>query len=330
VVEEAARLAGRQKKLSTRFSEVADLLRESSYWARGDSASVVSSAHVDRAIRESVARRNLVEARVSEMIRDGIIMITSDGSRVGEVNGLSVYDLGDYRFGRPTKITATVATGRAGIINIERESDLSGKTHNKGMLILAGYLRLRFAQKYPLNLSASVAFEQSYSGVDGDSASSTELYALCSALSGVALRQDVAVTGSVNQRGEVQAIGGVNEKIEGFFDTCQAAGLTGGQGVMIPQANIPDLMLRKDVVEAAAQGKFHVYPVATVEQGIAILTGIPAGASGTDGEYPENTVYGMIARRLARMAKDLREAAKSEKDEGALPPPADGPVTTAG
>jgi lon-related putative ATP-dependent protease len=316
VVEEGVRLAGRQGKLSTRFSDVADLLRESSYWAHHASAPVVSSEHVDRAVKESVERRNLVETRIAEMIRDGVILISSDGTRVGEVNGLSVYDLGDYRFGRPTKITATVATGRAGIINIEREADLSGKTHNKGMLILAGYLRARFAQKYPLNLSASVAFEQSYSGVDGDSASSTELYALFSALSGLSLRQDVAVTGSVNQKGEIQAIGGVNEKIEGFFDTCVAAGLTGRQGVMIPRANVEDLMLRKDVVAAVSEGKFRVFPIATVEQGIEILTGVPAGAAGPEGDYPENSVYGMVARRLTRMARDLREAAKSEKDDG--------------
>jgi lon-related putative ATP-dependent protease len=318
VVEEGVRLAGRQKKLSTRFSEVADLVRESSYWAKQDSATVVSSVHVDRAVREGVQRSNLIETRIAELIRDGIILIASDGARVGELNGLSVYDLGDYRFGRPTKITATVATGRAGIINIEREADLSGKSHNKGMLILTGYFRSRFAQKTPLTLSASVAFEQSYSGVDGDSASSTELYALFSALAGLPLRQDVGVTGSVNQKGEVQAIGGVNEKIEGFYDTCAAAGLTGRQGVMIPSANVSDLMLRKDVVDAVGEGKFHVYPISTVEEGVEILTGIQAGTPGPDGEYPVDSVYGMVQKRLARMAKDTRDALKAEREENRL------------
>ncbi len=319
VVEEGVRLAGRQSKLSTRFSDVADLLREASYWAKQEHASVVTGAHVDRAVQESVERRNLIESRIAEMIREGIIMISSDGARVGELNGLSVYDLGDYRFGRPTRITASVATGRAGIINIEREADLSGKSHNKGMLILAGYFRSRFAQKAPLTLSASVAFEQSYSGVDGDSASSTELYALVSALSGLSLRQDVGVTGSVNQKGEIQAIGGVNEKIEGFFDTSRAgSGLTGSQAVMIPAANVSDLMLRKDVVEAVRRGEFHIFPVSTVEQGIEILTGVPAGSASPEGEYPEDSVYGKVQRRLARMAKDLKESVKGDAEAARL------------
>lgn len=314
VVEEGVRLAGRQSKLSTRFSDVADLLREATYWAKQEGAMVVTGAHVDRAVEESIARRNLIESRIAEMIQQGTIMIASDGARVGELNGLSVYDLGDYRFGKPTRITAAVATGRAGIINIEREADLSGKSHNKGMLILAGYFRSRFAQKAPLTLSASVAFEQSYSGVDGDSASSPELYAIVSALSGLPLRQDVGVTGSVNQKGEVQAIGGVNEKIEGFFDTCRSAGLTGRQGVMIPFANVSDLMLRKDVVEAVRQGEFHIYSVSTVEQGIEILTGVAAGELTPAGEYPEDSVYGRVQRRLARMAKDLRESVKVDPE----------------
>jgi lon-related putative ATP-dependent protease len=314
VVEEGVRLAGRQSKLSTRFSDVADLLREATYWAKQDGASVVTGMHVDRAVRESVERRNLVESRITEMIREGVILIASDGMRVGELNGLSVYDLGDYRFGRPTRITAAVATGRAGIINIEREADLSGKSHNKGMLILAGYFRSRFAQKAPLTLSASVAFEQSYSGVDGDSAASTELYAILSALSGLALRQDVGVTGSVNQKGEVQAIGGVNEKIEGFFDTCRTAGLTGRQAVMIPVANVSDLMLRKDVVEAVRRGEFRIYPVSTVEQGIEILTGVAAGEVTPDGDYPEESVYGRVQKRLTRMVKDLKESAKGDAE----------------
>ncbi len=249
------------------------------------------------------------------MIRDGILMIATDGARVGELNGLSVYDVGDYRFGRPTKITASVAAGRAGIINIEREADLSGKSHNKGMLVLSGYFRARFAQKVPLALSASLAFEQNYGGVDGDSASSTELYALLSALSRVPLRQDVAVTGSVNQKGEIQAIGGVNEKVEGFFDTCRAFGLTGRQGVLIPESNVSDLMLRKDVVEAIAQARFRIYTAATVEEGIEVLTGVEAGVPNEEGEYLGDTVFALVQRRLAKMAKDARESLKSEREE---------------
>jgi lon-related putative ATP-dependent protease len=315
VVEEGVRLAGRQSKLSTRFSEIADLIREASYWAKEEGAAVVTGAHIDRATRESVERRNLVETRISEMIREGILMIASEGARVGELNGLSLYDVGDYRFAKPTKITASVAAGRAGIINIEREADLSGKSHNKGVLILAGYFRARFAQKVPLTLSASLAFEQSYNGVEGDSASSPELYALLSALSGLPLRQDVAVTGSVNQKGEIQAIGGVNEKIEGFFDTCQAFRFTGRQGVLIPTANVGDLMLRKDVVKAVEEGRFHIYTAATVEEGIELLTGVEAGAPNAEGDYEGATVYGLVQKRLMKIAKDVRESLKSDREE---------------
>jgi lon-related putative ATP-dependent protease len=315
VVEEGVRLAGRQSKLSTRFSDVADLIREASYWAKEEGAPVVTGAHVDRAVRESVERRNLIETRIAEMIREGILIIASDGARVGELNGLALYDVGDYRFAKPARITASVAAGRAGIINIEREADLSGKSHNKGVLILAGYFRARFAQKIPLTLSASLAFEQSYNGVEGDSASAPELYALLSALSGLPLRQDVAVTGSVNQKGEVQAIGGVNEKIEGFFDTCRAFGLTSRQGVLIPTANVGDLMLRKDVVDAVKDGQFHIYTVSTVEEGIELLTGVKAGTPNAEGDYDPETVYGRVQKRLAKIAKDVRESTKSEREE---------------
>ena len=307
VVEQGVRLAGRQSKLSTRFSDVADLVREASHWAREENSDVVGEHHVDRAISERVDRLNLLESKIRELIRDGVLMIDIDGARVGQVNGLSVYDLGDYRFGNPTKITAAVATGRGGIINIEREADLSGRTHNKGMLILAGYFRSRFAQRRPVSLSASVAFEQSYSGVDGDSASSTELYALLSALSDIPIRQDLAVTGSVNQKGEVQAIGGVNQKAEGFFDVCRMQGLTGKQGVLIPESNVNDLMLRKDVVAAIEAGKFHIYPVRTVEEGIEILTGVPAGVQDDEGKSPPDSVYGRVDARVREMAKAVKE-----------------------
>ena len=317
VVEQGVRLAGRQNRLSTRFSEVADVVRESGFWAHEAGSEVVRQQHVDRAVGERIDRLSLMETKIRELIRDGILMIEIDGERVGQLNGLSVYDLGDYRFGNPTKITAAVATGRGGIINIEREADLSGRTHNKGMLILSGYFRAKFAHRRPLSLSASVAFEQSYSGVDGDSASSTELYALLSALSDIPLRQELAVTGSVNQKGEVQAIGGVNQKVEGFFDVCRINGLTGKQGVLIPASNVNDLMLRKDLVEAIEGGKFHVYPVRTIEEGIEILTGVPAGERGEKGSFPEDSVYGRVESRLREMTKGIKELQAKAREEEA-------------
>ena len=277
VVEYGVRMAGRQKKLSTRFYVIADLLREASYWAVKDGSDVVTERHVDKAIEKKVYRVNLIEEKIQEMIDDGTILIDSDGKVVGQVNGLSVYSLGDHAFGKPSRITAKTSMGKAGIINIEREVEMSGPIHNKGVYILAGYLRDQYAQDKPITMSASICFEQSYSGVEGDSASSTELYALLSSLSGLPLRQDIAVTGSVNQKGEVQPIGGVNEKIEGFFDVCKAKGLTGKQGVMIPHLNLGDLMLRKDVVQAVKEGKFHIYPVKSIDQGIEILTGVEGG-----------------------------------------------------
>jgi len=315
VVEYGVRLAGRQSKLSARFSDVADIIRESAYWARELGSEVVREEHVDRAIAERVYRLSLVESKIQELIEQGVLMIESDGTRVGQLNGLSIYSLGDYAFGRPSRITAAVSMGRAGIVNIEREADLSGKTHNKGMLILAGYFRQKFATKRPLAFSASLAFEQSYSGVEGDSASSTELYALLSALSEIPLRQDLAVTGSVNQMGEIQAIGGVNEKIEGFYDVCRARGLTGRQGVAIPTANVADLMLRKDLIEAVGAGRFHIYPVATIEEGIELLTGVPAGERGPEGNFPEGSVYGGVEARLLKMAEAAKETKESKENK---------------
>jgi len=226
---------------------------------------------------------------------------------VGQVNGLSVLEIGGYSFGKPVRITATAALGKTGLINIEREANLSGRLHDKGVHIIAGYLRSRFAQDKPLSLAASICFEQSYSGVDGDSASSTEIYALVSALSGLPLRQDIAVTGSINQQGDIQAIGGVNEKIEGFFDVCRIKGLTGTQGVMMPESNVEDLMLREDVLEAVATGKFHIWPVAKVEQGIEILTGAAAGQRNGDGTFEAGTVSALIDERLREMAKTMKE-----------------------
>jgi predicted ATP-dependent protease len=281
---------------------------------------VVKHEHVEKAIEEWIKRVSLIEDKIQEMIEDGTIMIDSEGKVVGQINGLSVYDLGEYAFGKPTRITARTSMGRAGVINIEREADLSGRTHNKGVLILGGYLRGKYAQDKPLTASASICFEQSYSGVDGDSASSTEVYAILSSLSGIPLRQDVAVTGSVNQKGEIQPIGGVNEKIEGFFQVCKAKGLTGTQGVMIPHQNVKELMLRSEVVEAVREGKFRVYPVKTLDQGIEILTGMKAGERREDGTFEEGSVNDLVDKQLKQYAENLKkfgaeEAKKEEKDK---------------
>jgi len=307
VVEYGVRMTGRQKKLSTRFHLIADLLREANYWAVKDGSDVVREEHVDKAIEKKIYRLNLVEEKIQEMIDEGTILIDSDGAVVGQVNGLSVYNLGDYMFGKPSRITVKTSMGKAGIINIEREAEMSGPTHNKGVYILAGYLRGKYAQDKPLTMSASICFEQSYSGVDGDSASSTEIYALLSSLSGLPLRQDVAVTGSVNQKGEIQPIGGVNEKIEGFFDVCKAKGLTGKQGVMIPHLNIDDLMLRKDVLRAVEEGKFHIYSVKTIDQGIEILTGVEAGERLDGGKFKEGTVNDMVDKKLVELGMKIKE-----------------------
>ncbi len=307
VVEYGVRLAGRQKKLSTEFHRISDILREADYWARKDGQEKVLEKHVDQAIAEKIYRTRMMEDKIQEMIEEGTLIIDSDGSKVGQVNGLSVYLMGEHAFGKPSRITAKTSMGKSGIINIEREADLSGRTHNKGVLILGGYLRGKYAQDKPMTLTASLAFEQSYSGVDGDSASSTEVYALLSSLVSVPLRQDIAVTGSINQNGEIQPIGGVNQKIEGFFDVCRARGLTGNQGVIIPQRNIEDLMLRKDVVEAVAAGKFHVHPVQSVDQGIEILTGLAAGEKGPDGKYPAGTVNYLVDEKLHDLASRMKE-----------------------
>jgi len=302
IVEYGVRIAGRQNKLTTRFNLISDLLREADYWAGKDSAGHVTYEHIRTAIENWKKRMNLPEEKLGEMIEEGTIMIDTDKSVVGQINGLSVYDLGQYAFGKPTRITTTTAVGKSGVINIEREAELSGPFHNKGVLILSGFMRSRYAKNKPLFVSASICFEQSYGGVDGDSASSTEIYALMSSLSGQPIKQDLAVTGSVNQKGEIQPIGGVNEKIEGFFEVCKARGLTGSQGVLIPHQNVEDLMLKPEVVDAVKNGEFHVYPVETVDQGIELLTGIPAGDPLEDGSYPEGTINRMVDDRLAEYA----------------------------
>jgi lon-related putative ATP-dependent protease len=316
LIEYSTRIAGRQKKLSTRFHVIADIVRESSYWARKAGRATAGREDVEKAIRERFERVSLVEDKIQEMIEEGTILIDTQGAVVGQVNGLSVYDMGQFMFGKPARITARTAMGRAGVINIEREADLSGPTHNKGVLILGGYLRGKYATKRPMSLTASLAFEQSYGGVDGDSASSTEVYAILSSLADLPLRQDLAVTGSLNQKGEIQPIGGVNEKIEGFFDVCKAKGLTGTQGVLIPRQNVQNLMLRADVVDAVKAGKFHVFPVTTIDEGIEILTGVEAGAADENGEYPDGTVHSLVDRELQRLAKGWKAfAVPDEKGE---------------
>jgi len=314
VIEYGTRLAGRQKKISTRFHIIADVLREASYWAKKDNKKTVGSEHVKKAIQERFERVSLIEDKIQEFIEEGTIMIDTEGKVTGQVNGLSVYLMGEFAFGKPTRITARTAVGRAGVINIEREADLSGRTHNKGVLILGGYLRGKYAQKKPFSLSASIAFEQSYSGVEGDSASSTEVYAILSSLSNLPLRQDIAVTGSLNQKGEIQPIGGVNEKIEGFFEVCKAKGLTGNQGVIIPHQNIKNLMLHNDVVEAVKQAKFHIYPVKSIDEGIEILTEVKAGQRKKDETFEEGTVNYLVDKEMQRLAKSWKTfAAESEK-----------------
>jgi lon-related putative ATP-dependent protease len=321
VVEYSARLVDDQRKLSTRFALVGDVVHEAAYWAREAGHEVVLAEDVQKAISERIYRANQIEERLRESIADGTIMVQTTGEAIGQVNGLSVVQLGDYAFGRPHRITARTYQGRAGVISIEREAKLSGRIHDKGVLILAGYLGGKYAQDKPLSLSASIAFEQAYEGIEGDSAASTELYALLSSLSGLPIRQGIAVTGSVNQQGEIQAIGGVNEKIEGFFDVCRVVngGLTGDQGVIIPEANIKNLMLREDVVQAVAEGKFHIYPVRTADEGIEILTGVPAGERGADGKFPEGTVNARVDARLEELAereKETRPAPQNQREQG--------------
>ena len=307
ILEHGVRLAGRRGKITTRFFDLADLARESSYIARNEGQSVVTAAHVRQALDSKIERHNLTETKIREMIEQNLLFIDTTGTRVGQVNGLSVLEIGGYAFGKPVRITASASPGKVGIINIEREANLSGRFHDKGVHIISGYIRRTFAQDKPLALSASLCFEQSYSGVDGDSASSTEIYALLSALSGIPIRQELAVTGSVNQQGDIQPIGGVNQKIEGFYDVCKLKGLTGKQGVLIPAENVDDLMLRDEVIEAVAKGQFHLYPVATVEQGIEILTGCHAGKRLPTGKHEPDTVFCKVDLRLHEMAMTVKK-----------------------
>jgi len=312
VVEFGARLAEDQEKLSTKFSDISNLLREAHYWASRDGAGAVSKAHVEQALRAKVLRDSRIEERMRELTAEGTVIVESSGERTGQVNGLAVYDMGDYSFGKPSRITATVYAGKGGVLNIERETKLSGKIHEKAVLILSNYLGRCFAGKAPISLTASITFEQLYGMVEGDSATCAELYALLSALSGVPLRQGIAVTGSMDQNGAVQPIGGVNEKVEGFFDLCRMRGLDGTQGVLIPARNRRNLMLKDEVIGAVREGTFRIYEIDRVEEGVEVLTGIPAGAFGPDGKYPEGTVYRKAADRLEELREAVREKNNNE------------------
>lgn len=320
IVDYAVRLTEKKGELSLRFSDLTDLVRESSYWARQAGSSVVDSEHVDKALDEKIYRANLIDERIQELFTEGTIMVDVTGAVPGQVNGLSVYDIGDFSFGKPSRITSRVYLGKAGVLDIEREAKMSGRIYNKGVLILSGYLGGTFAQDKPLSLSASLAFEQSYGDIEGDSASTAELVAVLSAIAEVPVKQNIAITGSINQKGEVQPIGGVNEKIEGFFAVCKNRGLTGDQGVIIPQINVKNLMLKKEVVNAVKEGAFRVYAVKTVNEALEILTGLPAGERQTDWTYPRGSVNFLVSKRLAEMSKklkadDRREETKEKKEE---------------
>lgn len=313
VVEYGAWLVDNQQKLSARFSDVADIVREASYWARNAGCGVVSDTHVQRAVEEKCYRSSLISDRIRDLIAEGTILVDVTGEAVGQVNGLAIIDLGDLRFGKPSRITAKTYMGKSGVTDIERESKMSGNIYDKGVLILSGYLGAQYAQERPLSLTASLCFEQSYEGIDGDSASSTELYALLSSLSGIPLKQGIAVTGSVNQNGEIQPIGGVNQKIEGFFDLCNAKGLSGDQGVMIPDQNVKNLMLRRDLVDAVAAGKFHIFAVRTIDEGIEILTGIPAGERDSRNQYQEGSINYLVEKRLEEFSNRMRKFGQNEE-----------------
>jgi predicted ATP-dependent protease len=316
MVDEAARLAEDSQKMTLRIEAVADIICEADYWADEAGHDVVEAGDVERAVKENIHRLDRLREKAQESITREIMLVDTEGAVVGQINGLAVTTLGNFSFGRPSRITARVRMGTGKLVDIEREVELGGPLHSKGVMILRGFLDGRYAHEVPLSLSASLVFEQSYGGVEGDSASSAELYTLLSALADVPIKQSVAVTGSVNQLGHVQAIGGANEKIEGFFDLCNARGLTGDQGVIIPKANIVHLMLREDVVEAVEQERFHVWAVETIDQGLEILTGRPAGERGGDGQFPEGSVNRLVEDRLIAFAEARRKFAARGEEKG--------------
>ncbi len=319
VIEYGSRLADHQEKLSTRFAIIADLIREASFYASQDKSKLIRAEHVKKAMDEKIYRSSLIQEKIREYIERNVLLIDTSGEAVGQVNGLSVMTIGDYEFGRPSRVTASVGIGREGLVDIEREVKLGGPIHSKGVMILGGYLAQKYSQDKPLTLSARLVFEQSYEGVEGDSASSTELYAILSRLANVPIKQGLAVTGSVNQGGKVQAIGGVNEKIEGFFETCKAKGLTGDQGVLIPESNVQNLMLKEEVVEAAAEGKFHIYPIKTIDEGIEVLTGAKAGRRLSDGTFDAGSINDKVDKQLRTMAEKLKEFSIPETEEKKKP-----------
>ncbi len=306
LLEHSCRLAEDQKKFSTQFGLIADVVREAHFYALQDNSKYITSAHAEKAIEAKIYRSNLVQEKLREYIQQNVIFISTEGEAVGQINGLSVLSVGDFSFGAPSRITVAAGLGKEGLIDVQREVNMSGPIHGKGVMIIAGYLASKFARDKPLTLSARIVFEQNYEGVEGDSASSTELYALLSALSGVPIKQTFAVTGSVNQKGEVQPIGGVNEKIEGYYEVCKARGLNGRHGVVIPQSNVRNLMLKQEVLDAVKAGKFHIYPVKTIEEGIELLTDVPAGKQLPDGRYEPNSIYGLVDKRLGEMAETIK------------------------
>ncbi|MBI4824495.1 MAG: AAA family ATPase [Nitrospirae bacterium] len=313
IVEFGSRLAEHQAKLSTRFTDIADIIIESHYWAQKAGSNVVGAEHVEKALNEKVYRNSKIEEHLREMTMEDTLIVKTSGDMVGQVNGLAVLSMGDYSFGKPSRITAKAYTGKAGVVNIERETKMSGRIHEKAILILTHYLGSKYAIKKPISLSASITFEQLYDMVEGDSATCAELYALLSSIAQVPLRQDIAITGSMDQNGDVQPIGGVNEKVEGFFDLCQLRGLNGSHGVIIPSRNIKNLMIKRDVTDAVKEGKFLIYPIDRVEEGLEILTGMPAGELKDDGTYPEGTFNYLVSKRLEEISEALK--AKKEEDE---------------
>ena len=315
MVEYGEKYVSNKNKLSIRFGPVLGILKEADYWACKGNARQVTDKHVFKAFNDHRFRHNLYEQKIHDSYLDNTIMIDVSGAVIGQVNALAVYQIGELSFGRPIRITAETYMGKKGVVNIEREAELSGSTHDKGVLILSGYMGRTFAQQHPLSLSISITFEQSYFGIDGDSASSTELYAILSSLADMPIKQGIAVTGSVNQKGKIQAIGDVNQKVEGFYQVCKEKGMNGQQGVMIPKANIQNLMLKKEVIDAVKKKKFHIYQVSTVEEGIEILTGVPTGKPNKKGIYPEGTVYGAVQKKLREYVKRSEKLKKEIEDE---------------
>jgi lon-related putative ATP-dependent protease len=318
LIEISARFAGQKNKLTTRFSKIADVAREANFWALDDGFNVVSEAHVKKAFDLAKERHGLLESKVDDMLQEKMILLDTEGERIGQINGLAVYSTDYYAFGRPTRITATVSLGSGSIINVEREAGMSGRHYNKGVLIISGYFRETFGQELPLSFNANLVFEQSYGTVDGDSASCAEIFALLSTLAGLPIKQSLAVTGSLNQKGDVQPIGGVNEKIEGFFDLCKERGLNKKQGVVIPIQNVQELMLKEEVVDAVKKGEFRIYPISKVEEGIELLTGVRAGKKTAKG-YPDGTVFNLVEKKIKYLyarSKALRPDEEDKKSAG--------------